>query len=582
MWKTNGTVYDKNAVRLQWRTHALLNCFNANLSGVTGLSSNNSRLLEQHGALSVNTLNDETKITVTKLIQQLRTEKKPINTFYSAVPRYRKSSLVFDKNTKTALLTKIECESLKMYLLEYIGNERLHHQLFYQHQEQLQEQLIVIYLPKTFIKALLKPTKISSIILTEEQRSTLQEALKIFNQNTTLLDDVLTQKLTWPKLYAYTLLSELIDNIPINTLPKTHYSLIKTTQGYKIELQKNILQYERKKALNEALGFCIDASDIDISDNGLIDEDIETILTVLSKQTRNSAINVLRLSNNKITDTGLKILLNWGKGPKQLLLDGNYIYRLPSVIKELEKDIKNPQLQNIDISGNYLPRWMYPQVNETRGTTVEVSQKNTLPSDDGYNYPKTFFQASSFYTSQLLIKKSLLSNYDIDEDNCVIALYACKNESSSRESNSFFDINISRMFGGEHAFLVMEGLHKFGQRYLLMADLYSPDGKKINIQLCYVSPSDIKKRTQDFTGVFQKTAKITKEQSKKLREVMLNFRNTQGLSTYATFPKENSNQYNCLTWILTMLYKSEIIDSPKENSWIPSWHVGNNSGCLLM
>jgi hypothetical protein len=117
----------------------------------------------------------------------------------------------------------------------------------------------------------------------------------------------------------------------------------------------------------------------------------------------------------------------------------------------------------------------------------------------------------------------------------------------------------------EHAFLVIEGVAKYGQRYLIRSDLYVRDGAVI-IQAFQYSPQAFLKDTNNDAkhcraGLFEQ------EKIKRVLDKICEFQMQAGFHNYALMSDSESNTVNCISWCIRMLNEAT---ETNLDGWIPS------------
>ena len=135
---------------------------------------------------------------------------------------------------------------------------------------------------------------------------------------------------------------------------------------------------------------------------------------------------------------------------------------------------------------------------------------------------------------------------------------------------------------------MLEGVHSFGQRYLIMGYLWLCNDN-VYIEIRNVTPQEYLERALDRnTGtmrIIQKVAIASREQLKRLIQAMISFSNRQELAKFRLMPSNKSREYSCISWSLRMLVECGILPPHEieDYSWLPSREVGNGGwGCMLM
>jgi len=241
--------------------------------------------------------------------------------------------------------------------------------------------------------------------------------------------------------------------------------------------------------------------------------------------------------------------------------------------------IRKTQLGNVDLSLNYIHKGATlpePGAKGRRVIVVYDKADRERHYGDKHDYCQSlFFHKPQLHSSVLFTVKSIIDpSQQIDQAHGMVGLFSYKTKTGEGKSGSFFG-------AGEHAFIVMEGVHRFGQRFLVMGDLYSVGRSGVMIQICRVTSEEFRQRTKGLEGVYVKKAQASKEQLQKLKRVMLLSRSEQEFLRYATCPRgSRKNEHSCLTWALRMLNEAEIITHGQTDTWIPSWEVGNKGSIL--
>lgn len=385
-----------------------------------------------------------------------------------------------------------------------------------------------------------------------------------------------------PKIRVKALDYEVMDSAK-----ESYFSGIRSTKesgNYRLDIDKNkavitMLDPEKKQldcqSLLTLLKNCTQIDDIKLSGLSLDDIGALTVADWLQSAEEMPSVGILRLSHNKIGKEGLKALLEAASKTRKLqhlLLDHNWI-SFDAIFAEdhFLPRLQRTTLKNLDLSMNYIAKGSVPavmavHVNQQVQVFLDKTKLNHIFSNNKRQYCKTlFFQTPSVQSIYFgTIKSCINPSIDINREVGVVGLFAYKTKGSWLVAS------------GEHAFLVFEGFHKFGQRYLLMADLFgNKNNQRIAIEFCYVTPKEFYHRTKDFEGVHCKRAIVSRQQLKDLKAAIVEFRNAQDFYRFTITPQPESNQYNCLTWALKMLKQAKIIDSDYINSWIPSKEVSN-------
>ncbi len=376
------------------------------------------------------------------------------------------------------------------------------------------------------------------------------------------------------------------------------YSILTVNEGNstvgKIELNKNYKTnyYALFSALEEIFG-CIEGLDyLDLSGNELDDVAIQLLVNAINQQDdtyRNISLSkceVLILSCNLITKNGMEILLKaLYKKPsiRQLLLNNNHIhfdfvFFRETLIRRYDTDNGSNKLVNVDLSLNFIPEgYLFTEYFRNRNVYIYHSEdelmrklsqldklgdkdciKKCLFSDRNGKLPLRSLCHEEYVTDSLVASQdSGNRSREISYTCGVIGLFAVK------PRHAFF---------GEHAYLMVEGISEFGQRFLIRGDLFSDSAGKVLIQITHCPPKDFLEFTGNGENIYCRTGRFNREEINKVLAEMCRSRDTQDFMNYSIIPNEDLNTHNCLSWAARMLKRVVAFDA----GFCPSRSVRRN------
>jgi len=601
LWKVRATL-ETIQCRLHWCRTSPLSSADIQLADVIGLSSMNRRLLAQHshGTLSeqqsdaeLSGISELTNAEIQSELRQANNQGRSQNRRQrpaSMMPCYRRSPRVLTHNNWQVTWLMWPRSDHHMLLLEGVDESgRVLKQVLVDHQ-----QLVVRSIPVTLLARLTRGVLLRSWLLASHEARGLLRAVDQAKQQqpatlSAWIDEFLTaldlrEKSHWPKWQScdHNLALAAPDSRTWALQEKRGFTREISGQAVRIQLDTSLPAESDDyfKALESALAACKRYQDIDLSHDHLGDKAVVLICLYLAKC---SKLSILRLSHNRITKKDLVFLLKaCAKHPtiKQLLLDNNEIsFDAHFAENRLMPLIRETQLGNVDLSLNYIHKGAaQPELGANGRPVIVVYNKDDRKRyyRDKHDYCQTlFFTNPQLHSSVLCAVRSVIDpSMQIDQANGMIGLFAYKTNASLWNLGGFFG-------SGEHAFIVMEGVHRFGQRFLLMGDLYSVGRSGVMIQVCRVTPAEFRNRTIELKGVYVKKAPASKKQLQQLKSVMLASKDEQEFLSYVARPNPDKvNEHSCLSWALRMLWKAEIISDNQASTWIPSWEVGNEQSIL--
>jgi len=310
-----------------------------------------------------------------------------------------------------------------------------------------------------------------------------------------------------------------------------------------------------------------EARHLDLSGNTLNDRDALCIAQFL--QVSSHKLETLRLSHNRITSEGLELILNACAKKhtvQSLFLDHNQIdFERHFCETVLQLSVLKTNLKHLDLSMNFIYEGEVLEDKGIAGTPVKIVRDEKAPehklTKEKAQYCKLFFQNSPIVKSNCLsqpLQSILNPEKMIDRDCGMVSLLAFKTTLPPF---------------GEHAFLGIEGIHDFGQRYIMMAELFETP-KGIKVYLTYCSPQEYLYRTKDGEKVHGRSARIEIGKINQLKEEILTSRSYEEFGNYALVPGNRQGVYNCFTWAVKILGS---IGIKMEVGWFPSQAVKQNS-----
>lgn len=562
-WKDNSI----NA-KLAWSTHRYLNTQQANLANAINLSPINVQLLRQYGAIEV-----PSKLTAENFqLSQVKTEQiiaylSSVDTYKPLAVSYRAKPLLTTMNNWQ--LIKLEKPELICLLLIGLVKNKPYIKLIYEKDKRLPILVITVEAAERLLQD--KDTKFASTIVNENV------ALTIIKQ---------AQEGVIPPITAI---------LPAGFSAKTYtFSLLQQLQQPS-QLKPQLIgksEEDKLQQLDELLSTLSHCYDLDLSGQQFSDS---VLFRLLGHPALCQQLEILRLSHNHLTQKSLLKLLSCLTSVfpklKQLLLDNNWITFDATIADLLVKPALNrASIQNIDLSMNYIARGVILDGIHANGKTqimlygyktwcgdrlpdYAIEERRKKPNDPTERIPKEtckqlFFQDSKVNSIYLASVSSCLAphtEFTITPNQGVVGLFANK---------PFRKQSIFSSARGEHAFLILEGMHKFNQRYLIRADLFADKANKIFIQICYLTPEELYQCTKELSVVNCKIVQVQQETLKCLRNEITAFRDKQDAYSYSATPRRN-NQYSCISWAVEMLEKVGIMKDGKVNHWLPSSEVNN-------
>jgi len=375
------------------------------------------------------------------------------------------------------------------------------------------------------------------------------------------------------------------------------YQLLSINRAAKIELSGAFSSEILARALRKAFISITDLDYIDLSRNKLDDSAMQLLANALNDShgfqsaplPLKSTCEVLILSRNNISKKGLDILLEaLSKHPleRHVLLDNNFIDFDEGFFKKtvLEKSL-SAKLVTLDLAMNFIPRgYMFyrdnkrifyskddaraafgmigPQDGSSLTSMQEVFLHEKQPN------PSCSCSYSRLITNQDSVMSLILQHSDWPEPTKAINLNLGAIGLFAKKPKNLLD---------EHAFLVVEGISKFGQRYLIRADLYATPEKKIVIRIIQCSPQDfLEYISHDSEKLFCNVAKLKREKIKLALEKICMKGCQADFSTYKAWRPKN-NAVNCITWLRDEILMPDVLDVSVAEGWRPSDVVGQTS-----
>jgi hypothetical protein len=374
------------------------------------------------------------------------------------------------------------------------------------------------------------------------------------------------------------------------------------SKGIGVKIQFKQEREVRKKDLEKLkdLAELKDIEEIDLSKNSLTDDDIERVIALSNDFKK---VCNFDLSYNFITEAGLNFLMRYfekksesykqsspktakEESPTRLTkltinLTYNYIH---FDVQYLQKTLspwlaKNPVILHLGM--NFIAKGaLQGNLVESEGTLIAYlrQQHHVKTPEQAKKYP-FFSEQIDFLRIENASAKSIISSkYYIHKDGkeaAVVGLFAY-------DTGSLPLFNLHK----EHAFLIIEGMHDFGQRYIMRADLYKENRKtdRIKIRYIYLSPQEYCALAEKNEECKPRFLQVSKEEVIKLHDEIINFRRKEESFHFEMIPKK-TNEFNCLTWAYHMLEQAGIVGERQSNQSLvgkpPSQVVGGGGSLGL-
>lgn len=299
-------------------------------------------------------------------------------------------------------------------------------------------------------------------------------------------------------------------------------------------------------------------------------------------------LEVLILSKNHISSEGLEILLTaFVTCPleRHVLLDHNRIdFDNIFFNHTLVPKVPHTHLVNLDLTMNFISKgYMFYKDNIRLYYYKNVMEMKLKFPDRGLN------PAMRTYIAEYLSNPdNCLRSMSAEKAQSIISLIASIDPRNT-EREIDFKFGMIGLFAkktifpwtGEHAYIMVEGISKFGQRYLVRGDLYTPNGNVVSIRISQCSPQDFLRfisNREEF--VHCKTGRFEYEIIQQVLKKMCSSRSQQGFYSYSIRPNTDGNGVNCLTWATQNILRGII---PNIEGWIPSITVrGTSPACRIL
>lgn len=329
---------------------------------------------------------------------------------------------------------------------------------------------------------------------------------------------------------------------------------------------------------------------LDLSDNGLDDRSMNFLASALQNLPGFEKMplfkcKVLVLSNNYVGKEGLKTLLEAiAKKPsiKQILLNHNYIDCNYNFLKNIITPcLEKAGVVHLDLMLNFIPKGDLLEIDNKRPyhEPNKLAHKLNNPSYRIHN-KVTFFtpmlQVSSYDEERKASVEysqtqatSLITSFDVHNDtkiininHGIIGLMLRKNPSLTREL----------------VYLVIEGISKFGQRYILRGDLFAAHDGTIKVNLSHCTPQEFLNFTNCGKDVFFKSLLASRVEIKRVIKKIIDYHDKQS-SFNSHLGSTNKNNYNCLSWAIKLLEEAGV--EKEVRSWLPPCEVTQEAGCQI-
>lgn len=348
------------------------------------------------------------------------------------------------------------------------------------------------------------------------------------------------------------------------------------------------------KTLTQALSNCFKLlkkiNYLDLSDNSLDDASMEVLAAAIQGQIEFEQIplyqcNVLILTNNQITKQGLRTLLDaLVKKPsiKQLQLNHNYIDCSYAYLKNIISfQVEKAKLVKLGLKFNFIPKGILDEEDRIRFYSTKaqanwnlIEQKKRIKNKITFFHPpisvSNYEPETKVSTPPFIVKvSSLIASIDKDNfhkkfdiEHGMMGLFIKKSCSSS----------------AEQAYLFIEGILKFGQRYLICCNLSIQSHNAIHIQVTQYTPQDFIKFTHQEENIFLKSGLFMRKNIKKVINTMMQFCHEEMFYDQAIL-FNNSDDMNCLKWVMELLRVAGIGEEIK--SWKAIFETDQNTGCTV-
>lgn len=371
------------------------------------------------------------------------------------------------------------------------------------------------------------------------------------------------------------------------------YLLLRSQQFKAVKIQLLIEQVKKiTSVLSLALKKCFnifkDINYLDLSDNNLGDLHMNLLASALQSEAGFEQVplyqcNVLILSNNQISKNGLEILLEaLVKKPsiKQLQMNHNYIDCSYLYLQDIVRpQIEKSNLVKLNLKFNFIPKGELTEENNIRlYANKDPLEKSPRPLRTLSKV--TFFQppiSVSYYNAEIKVStppilmqvSSLLASFDQNNPNKKLII-----------SQGIMGILIkrNRSTSEEHTYIILEGVSKFGQRYLILGDLFFKSRSEvITVQISQYTPQDFLSFINQSDNVFFKSALFTRKEMKRILKSLCNFRDKKGEFNSSLYSNaENNTSFHCALEIL----KAAGIEKEIED-WKVADDIERTSGCLV-
>lgn len=356
------------------------------------------------------------------------------------------------------------------------------------------------------------------------------------------------------------------------------------TTAAKIQLLGELVRPETlATALQAAFRLVPKMDYIDLSNSKLDDLSIQLLANAISGIDHYQEIplhqcEVILLSNNKISKDGLRILLEaLEKKPegRHVILDNNLIdFDIVFCDRIVIQKSRKAQLVNLDLSMNFIPRgYMFYKDNiriyyqeDKMARELEacnIDREKMTYIEKIFSSKQTILNSFIRVTGSLLasLRDSRCDDNTIDYNSGVIGLFA------NRTTIPFI---------GEHAYLIVEGVSKFGQRYLIRGDLYAQDDNKVTIRVSQCSPQDFFKFSGEGEKVYCRIGQFYREEIEAIIRKICESHFRENFFNY------DIHGFNCITWAIDRLREATGIDM---DGWHPAAVVrpgGRCNGCNIL
>lgn len=351
-----------------------------------------------------------------------------------------------------------------------------------------------------------------------------------------------------------------------------------------------------KKALDSAFQTIDELDYIDLSDNKLEDSAIQLLSNAINRKSGYEHIKlpqceVLVLSNNLISKEGLDILLEDSathKTYKHILLNDNHIdFDLDFFKMVIIPKSKQAELITLDLTMNFIPKghMLYDKNIRLyyRKERIETHLTNKGIKPEERTYIKSVL---STHGIENCLRSFSAKNLPKPTTNSLVVAQEPNNQENAIDINwgaiGLFANKTAVPLIGEHAYLMVEGVSGFGQRYLIRGDLfYNVADKSTHIRVSQCSPQEFLKFAKNGKKTYCRTGIFKRKDIKDVLNKICTSHLQESYLNYAIYSGTNGYAINCITWAVAML-KEVIQNGDHLRGWTPTGIVKRNDSCNIL